>query len=86
MSQPSEPQGEDVARAQAALQQMTNGYWATQIVYVAAKLGIADLLEDGPRGIDALAAATATHAPSLYRLMRALAGLGVVAETAGGEF
>ena len=51
MGPPGEPQGEDVARAQAALQQMTNGYWVTQIIYVAARLGIADLLKDGPRTI-----------------------------------
>ena len=33
---------------------MTNGYWVTQIIYVAARLGIADLLKDGPRTISAL--------------------------------
>ena len=49
MSPPGEPQGEDVARAQAALQQMTNGYWVTQIIYVAARLGIADLYGDAVR-------------------------------------
>ncbi|MBA2448838.1 MAG: methyltransferase [Chloroflexi bacterium] len=86
MSRPSEPQGGDVAQAQAALQQMSNGYWATQIIYVAAKLGIADLLKDGPRGIHALAESTETHAPSLYRLMRALAGLGVFRENEAGEY
>jgi hypothetical protein len=86
MSQASEPQGRDVAQAQAALQQMTNGYWATQIVYVAAKLGIADVLKDGPRSIQMLAQATETHAPSLYRLMRALAGLGVFRENENGEY
>lgn len=80
MSQASESRGGDVAQAQAAMQQMTNGYWSTQIIYVAAKLGIADLLENGPQSIDALARATQTHAPSLYRLMRALAGLGVFVE------
>lgn len=86
MSQASESRGGDVAQAQAALQQMTNGYWTTQIIYVAAKLGIADLLEDGPQGIDALAQATRTHAPSLYRLMRALAGLGVFVENEDGAY
>jgi hypothetical protein len=65
---------------------MTNGYWTTQIIYVAAKLGIADLLKDGPQGIDALAQATQTHAPSLYRLMRALAGLGVFVEDEDGAY
>jgi hypothetical protein len=86
MSQPSEPQSGDVAQAQAVLQQMTNGYWATQIIYVAAKLGIADLLSSGPLGIQALAESTETHPPSLYRLMRALAGLGVVKENEDGDY
>ena len=70
MSQAIESPRGDVAQAQAVLQQMTNGYWAAQIIYVAAKLGIADLLKDGPQGIQVLAQATQTHAPSLYRLMR----------------
>jgi hypothetical protein len=65
---------------------MTNGYWSTQIIYVAAKLGIADLLEEAPQGIDALAQATQTHAPSLYRLMRALGGVGVVIENDDGTY
>jgi hypothetical protein len=86
MSQAIESRGGDVAQAQAALQQMTNGYWATQIIYVAAKLGIADLLTDGPQGLAALAQATETHAPSLYRLMRALAGLGVFVENGDGDY
>jgi hypothetical protein len=86
MSQTSEPQDGDVAQAQAVMQQMTNGYWTTQLIYVAAKLGIADLLEDGPHGIDTLAQATQTHAPSLYRLMRALAGLGVFEEDEDGAY
>ena len=72
--------------AQAALQQLTNGYWVTQIVYVAAKLGIADLLNDGAQDIEDLASATETDPRPLYRLMRALAGLGIFTETATGVF
>lgn len=86
MSQAIDSRDEDVAQAQAALQQMSNGYWATQIIYVAAKLGIADILKDGPQGVAALAQATETHAPSLYRLMRALAGLGVFVENEDGDY
>ena len=81
-----QPQDRDTADAQAALQQLTNGYWLTQIVYVAAKLGIADLLTEGPRTIEELARSTTTHAPSLYRLMRALASLGVFRENEDGTF
>ena len=86
MGPPGEPQDEDVARAQAALQQMTNGYWVTQIIYVAARLGIADLVKDGPRTISELARSTRTHAPTLYRVMRALSGLGVFRENDDGTF
>jgi hypothetical protein len=46
-------------------------------------LGIADLLQSGPRGVDELARATGTHAPTLSRLLVALAGIGVLAETDG---
>lgn len=43
-------------------------------------LGIADLLKDAPRSAGDLAGATGTHAPTLYRLLRALASVGVFAE------
>jgi hypothetical protein len=57
--------------------QMATGYWVSQAIYVAAKLGIADLLKDGPQSCTALAAATGSDAPSIFRLMRALASVGV---------
>jgi hypothetical protein len=59
------------------LYQMATGYWISQAIYVAAKLGIADLLKDGPQSCVVLAAVTGTHGPSLFRLMRALATVGV---------
>ena len=61
-------------------------YWHSQAVYVAAELGIADLLKDGPRSIADLAAATQTHADSLFRLLRALASIGVFSETSPKTF
>lgn len=63
-----------------ALWRMTNAYQACQAIHVAATLGIADLLKDGPRSADELADDTGTHAPTLYRLLRALASVGVFAE------
>jgi hypothetical protein len=60
-----------------ALFQMATGYWVSQAIYVAAKLGIADLLKDGPQSCVALASATGADAPALFRLMRALASVGV---------
>ena len=62
------------------LSRMLSGYWISQSLYVAAKLGLADLVKSGPRSVDDLAKATGTHAPSLYRLLRALASVGVFAE------
>jgi hypothetical protein len=62
------------------LARLVTGYWLSQAIYVAAKLGLADLLRDGPRTAADLAAVTAAHAPSLYRLLRALASVGIFAE------
>ena len=59
---------------------MVRGYQRSRAVTVAAELGIADLLSDGPRGVDELAAETSTDAASLYRLLRALAAEGVFTE------
>jgi hypothetical protein len=59
-----------------ALWQMVKGYWISQSIYVVAKLGIADLLKDGPKSYEELAQATGTHTQSLYRLLRGLASVG----------
>ena len=48
------------------------GFFVSQGLHVAAKLGIADLLKSGPKDSKELAKATGAHAPSLYRLLRAL--------------
>ena len=69
-----------------ALRRLTNGYQVTQAIHVAATLGIADLLADGPRDSEALARETATHAPSLQRVLRALASVGVLHEGDDGRF
>jgi hypothetical protein len=62
------------------LDQMITGYWISQAIYAAAKFGIADLLEDGPRTAEELASATSTNPGALYRLLRALASVGVFSE------
>ena len=68
------------------LLRMIRGFQVSRMIYVAAKLGIADLLVDGAKTAEELAAATTTHAPSLYRLLRALASLGIFAEDEQGRF
>ena len=65
---------------------MSFGGITAQAVGVAAQLGIVDHLTNGPRTAADLAAATGTHAPSLYRLLRALASLDVLSEDAEGRF
>ena len=65
---------------------LVTGYRVSQAVYVAARLGLADLLKDGSREIDDLARATETHAPALYRLLRFLSGVGLFSEIAPRRF
>jgi methylase of polypeptide subunit release factors len=69
-----------------AMLQMVRGFWVSRAIYVAANLGLADLLKDEPKRSEDLAQATATHAPSLYRLMRALASVGIFAQDEQGRF
>lgn len=66
--------------------QMTTGYWVTQALYVAAKLGIADLLKNGPQPITALAATLEAHEDFLYRVLRTLCSVGVFEETGEKTF
>jgi hypothetical protein len=62
---------------QMTLVKMLTGTWAAQCIYVAATLGIADLLKDGAKSIDELAESTESDAPNLYRMLRALASVDV---------
>jgi hypothetical protein len=71
---------------EAALTQLVLGSLVSQAIYVAAKLGVADLLAGGAKSADELARETGAHAPSLYRVMRALAACGVFAEREDGRF
>lgn len=71
---------------QAQLMNFIIGKWISKPIYVAAELGIADMLADGSKSIEDLALASRSHAPSLYRMMRALASVGIFAETQGNQF
>ncbi len=70
----------------AQLIQMSTGYWVSRIVYAAANLGLADHLAKGPKSAAELAGATRTHEPSLHRLMRTLASLGILSEDTDHRF
>lgn len=61
------------------------GFMASRVLHVAMRLGLPDLIKDGPKTAAELAALTDTHAPSLARLLRALASTGVV-EATGDAF
>jgi O-methyltransferase domain/Dimerisation domain len=65
---------------------MATAYWLSQAIYVAAKLGIADLLRDGPQSCVALAISTGSDASSLFRLMRALSSVGIFAHLGRDRF
>lgn len=63
------------------LTELAFGMKMTQALYVAAKLGVADLLSRGPRHVSQLASLTETDDRSLYRVLRSLAAAGIFRET-----
>jgi SAM-dependent methyltransferase len=70
----------------AAIQALIAGARNTQLIYVAAKLGLADLLHEGPRNADDIAAELGVNAPVLRRLLRGLVNRGLVTEERAGTF
>lgn len=68
------------------LLQLIYGFAASQTVYVAAKLGLADQLSQGPRTSAEVAAALQQDPERTHRLMRGLAHYGVLAQAADGRF
>lgn len=71
---------------QNALVQMISATWISRSIYVAAKLGIADLLKDGQKNYGEIASLTQTDENALFRLLRALSSLGVFIEKEPGNF
>lgn len=70
----------------AQLMNFIVGKWISKPIYVAAELGIADMLTENPKSIEELAQASQSHAPTLYRMMRALASVGIFSETEDNRF
>lgn len=83
MSQPPAP---DALPPNVLLSRLLFGKYVTIALSVAAKIRLADHLVDRPKSVEELARLTGTHAPTLHRLLRALASLGVFAEDAPGCF
>jgi hypothetical protein len=70
----------------SALLEMAMGYSRSRMLCAAARLGVADALGDEVRGVEELAERCGADADALYRLLRALASIGVTEETAPGQF
>lgn len=79
----------EIPRSPAPVEVIMNlalGYLVSRSLHVATELGIADLLRDGPRTVEALASSTGAHRDALYRLLRTLAAQGVFAQDRHGRF
>jgi hypothetical protein len=82
----STPSHEESVPPHARLIEMATAYWGTKVLYAAAKHRLADHLAEAPRSAAELAPITGTHAPTLHRLLRTLACMGVVTEKSEGRF
>jgi hypothetical protein len=70
----------------AELVQMAMAYSRSRVLCAAARLGVADALGDEVRSVDSLAETCHADADALYRLLRALASIGVTEETTPRHF
>jgi O-methyltransferase domain/Dimerisation domain len=66
---------------QEHISEIVRGFWESRALALAAELEIADRLAEGPLAIETLAERTHAHAPSLFRVMRALESIGVFTQT-----
>jgi len=70
----------------AVLLNVITSFWSSRAVYIIAKLGVPDLLTGGAKSAEELATATNTHAPALYRILRALESLGILSSPEPRKF
>lgn len=66
--------------------QMASAYWVSQAIYVAAKLGIADVLNAGRKSVGEIANAVEADVDSLRRLLRVLSMVNICQITNSEEF
>jgi hypothetical protein len=85
ISHDSGGESEDL-RVERQLMDLVTGYRRSQVLYAAAKLGIADALAKGIETSDNLAEALEAHPLTMFRLLRALSSLGIVAQCPNGAF
>jgi C-methyltransferase len=72
--------------APAAMMEMIVAAWTSQAITVAAELGVADALANGPLPIDELAAKVGANADALRRLLRALISRGIFRRRGDGRY
>lgn len=78
--------GQDTANPQILMTQLLFGKQMTYCLSGVARLGVADHMNATPMKVEEIAAKTGAHAPSLYRVMRMLASMGVFREEPGKRF
>lgn len=83
---PADPAASHAPSPSDQLMQLASGAWVTQMIHVAAELGVADPMAAGERSVEELAEACGADADSLFRLLRGLASLGIFQETAPRHF
>jgi len=74
------PAGSPTEPPAVTVLQLTHGALVSQAISVFARLGVADVLAAGPRDVQEIAQLVGAHGSSLYRLLRALGDVGIVAE------
>src|SRR6476620_412777 len=70
----------------AVMMQLLFGKQITYSLAAMARLGVADHMDATPISVDSLAEKVDAHVPSLYRVMRMLASVGVFREMPGRQF
>lgn len=86
MPQPVGPGSNDQDVSPSIILDLIHGKWRAQAISVAAELGIADILKDGPRSTEEIAKTANVSEDAVYRLLRALASLGLFSSLAGRRF
>ena len=68
------------------LRTLATDFWVSRALHVSVKLGLADLLANGPKNVDTLAVESGANADALFRLMRVLAAHNIFVEQDDKQF
>src|SRR5262245_24675479 len=86
MSQPPTAGRGDRKPGPGVLADLIAGKWTSQAISAAAELGVADILKEGPRSALEIAEAVGASEDGVYRLLRALASVGLFSTVAPRRF